>query len=163
MKIKKTISAGLKFTIAILLCEGIGISSGLLAGSNNSFWFENLVKPSWNPPSYLFGPVWTALYLLMGISLALIWKHNATEQIKRKAYLVFAIQLFLNFWWSLLFFYFQSSFLALIDIVLMVLFILLTMFRFNAFSKPASWLLIPYLLWVSFATLLNFSIWYLNY
>jgi tryptophan-rich sensory protein len=162
MKQNNTISSVWKFTIAILFCEGIGISSGLLARTNNNVWFENLIKPSFNPPSYLFGPVWTVLYLLMGISLALIWKHKATGRSKRKAYLVFAIQLFLNFWWSLLFFYFQSSFLALIDIVLMVVFILLTLFRFSSFSKTASWLLVPYLLWVSFATLLNFSIWYLN-
>jgi tryptophan-rich sensory protein len=126
-------------------------------------WFDNLHKPTWNPPGYLFAPVWTTLYLLMGISLALIWKSKTTHSKKRNAYLLFATQLILNFCWSILFFHFHSPTLALVDIVLMAITITLTIFSFSAFSKLASWLLVPYLTWVIFATILNFSIWYLNH
>lgn len=163
MESRNTLSATWKFIIAILLCEIVGITSGLLASANKNEWFDNLIKPTWNPPGYLFAPVWTTLYLLMGISLALIWKNKASESSKRNAYVLFAIQLFLNFWWSIFFFQFHSPALALVDIVLMVITILLTIFSFSSFSKLASWLLVPYISWVSFATILNFSIWYLNH
>lgn len=163
METTNKLSTTWKFTIAILLCESVGIISGFLARANNNLWFDKLNKPSWNPPAYLFAPVWTTLYLLMGISLALIWKNKATELEKRNAYLLFATQLFLNFWWSILFFHFHSPALALIDIILMVITIIFTIFVFSNFSKTASWLLVPYIVWVSFATFLNFSIWNLNH
>ncbi len=163
MEATKKLSPTWKFIIAILLCESIGIVSGLLVSANNNPWFDALNKPTWNPPAYLFGPVWTTLYLLMGISLGIIWNNNSTEQSKRKAYFLFAFQLFLNFWWSIIFFHFNSSALALFDIILMVIIIILTIFSFSAFSKPAAWLLVPYLAWVSFATILNFVIWNLNH
>jgi translocator protein len=156
------LSSAWKFFLAILLCEGVGITSGLLASASNNMWFESLVKPSWNPPAYLFGPVWTTLYLLMGISLGLIWTNKSPEKSKRKAYFLFAVQLFLNFWWSILFFLFHSTELALVDIVLMVVLITLTIFSFSSFSRTASWLLVPYLAWVCFASYLNCTIWILN-
>ncbi len=151
-----------KFIIAILLCEGVGIISGLLSSVNKNLWFNSLNKPSWNPPGYLFGPVWTLLYLLMGISLALIWDNNATELSKRNAYLLFSLQLVLNFLWSILFFYFHSPSLALLDILLMVVIIIFTIYSFSNFSKSAAYLLVPYIAWVSFASILNFTIWNLN-
>ena len=151
-----------KFIIAILLCEGIGITSGLLASANNNLWFATLKKPTWNPPGYLFGPVWGTLYLFMGISLALIWNNQTSKQSKRKSYILFAIQLTLNFLWSILFFNFHSPLLALIDIILMIVTITLSIFSFANFSKPAAWLLVPYLAWVLFAAVLNFTIWKLN-
>lgn len=163
MEAKFKLSAEWKFTIAILLCESAGISSGLLASANNNPWFDMLHKPSWDPPAYLFAPVWTILYLLMGISLGLIWSNKAAEQKKRKAYLLFALQLFLNFWWSIIFFQFHAVAMALINIILMLILILLTIFSFSALSKPAAWLLVPYISWVTFATILNYSIWYLNH
>ena len=156
------LSATWKYSIAILLCESVGITSGLLATANNNIWFDALYKPTWNPPAYLFGPVWTTLYLLMGISLGIIWNNNSPELNKRKAYFLFALQLFLNFWWSILFFNFHSPIVALIDIILMLLTITLTIFSFSVISKPAAWLLVPYIAWVSFASILNFSIWNLN-
>lgn len=162
MQTTNKLSATWKFIIAIVLCESVGIISGLLASANNNLWFDTLNKPTWNPPAYLFGPVWTTLYLLMGISLGLIWNSKATEESKRNAYFLFAIQLFLNFWWSIFFFNFHSPALALLDIILMVITIILTILSFSAFSKIASWLLVPYIAWVSFATILNFSIWNLN-
>ena len=149
------LSIAWKFIIAILLCESIGISSGLLASANNNLWFDTLNKPAWNPPAYLFGPVWTTLYLLMGISLGIIWNYKGVELNKSYAYFLFAFQLFLNFWWSIIFFNFHSPAPALLDIILMVVTILLTIFSFSNFSKTAAWLLVPYISWVSFATILN--------
>lgn len=157
------IAATWKFIISILLCESVGIISGLLASANNNLWFDTLHKPTWNPPAYLFGPVWTALYLLMGISLGIIWNNKAPELNKRNAYFLFAMQLILNFFWSILFFHFHSPALALLDIILMIITIVLTIFNFSHFSKSAAWLLVPYIAWVSFATILNFSIWNLNH
>ncbi len=151
-----------KFILAILLCESVGIISGLIANANNNQWLETLNKPSWNPPAYLFGPVWTTLYLLMGISLGIIWNYNASDISKKKAYFLFAFQLFLNFWWSILFFHYHSPALALFDSIAMVIIILFTIFSFSNYSKKAAWLLVPYIFWVSFATILNFYIWYLN-
>jgi tryptophan-rich sensory protein len=162
MESSSKLSSTWKFIIAILLCEAVGISSGLLASASKNSWFDTLQKPAWNPPAYLFGPVWTTLYFLMGISLALIWTNKAPEIDKRKAYTLFALQLFLNFWWSILFFNFHSPALALVDIILMVITIILTIVSFSFFSRTASWLLVPYIAWVSFATLLNFTIWNLN-
>jgi translocator protein len=151
-----------KFIIAIFICEAVGIVSGLLTQNEMTTWFSTLNKPSWNPPAYLFGPVWTTLYLLMGISLALIWKSDAPEKQKLRAELTFAVQLFLNFMWSILFFKFHNPLFALIDIFLMIVTILMTIGRFARISKVAAWLLIPYLAWVCFATLLNYKIWALN-
>ncbi len=151
-----------KFILAIFLCESVGIISGLLANANNYQWLETLNKPSWNPPAYLFGPVWTTLYFLMGISLGIIWNYNTPDISKRKAYFLFAFQLFLNFWWSILFFHYHSLVLAFFDSIAMAITILFTIFSFSTYSKKAAWLLVPYIFWVSFATILNFYIWYLN-
>lgn len=162
METTKKRSTAWKFIGAILLCEGVGITSGLLANAKNNVWFYTLQKPTWNPPAYLFGPVWTTLYLLMGISLGIVWNNKATERNKRNAYLLFAAQLFLNFWWSIFFFHFQSPLFALVDISLMIITIVLTIVSFSHFSNTASWLLVPYIAWVSFATILNIAIWNLN-
>lgn len=162
MEATNKLSSTWKFIIAILLCESIGILGGFLASANNNDWFDTLNKPAWNPPGYLFGPVWTVLYLMMGIALGIIWTNKSTEQSKFNAYSLFAVQLFLNFWWSIFFFNFHSPTLALVDIVLMIITIILTIFSFSTFSKTASWLLVPYIAWVSFASILNFTIWNLN-
>ena len=160
---KNELSSSWKLFLCILLCGGIGITSGLLASANNNIWFDQLIKPSWNPPGYLFAPVWTTLYFLMGISLWLIWKNKAPEINKRYQYFMFGFQLFLNFCWSIIFFKFHSSFFALVDIVVLLIAILFTIISFSRYSKTASWLLVPYIAWVSFATYLNFTIWYLNH
>jgi tryptophan-rich sensory protein len=157
-----SLSSTWKLIIAILLCEAIGFTSGLMGSAGMNAWFDQLQKPSWNPPSYLFAPVWTLLYCLMGIAFWLIWKNETDVANKRSAYFAFALQLFLNFWWSIIFFNFQSPFFALIEILLMWLAILLTISRFAKISKTAAWLLVPYLLWVSFASVLNYTIWSLN-
>lgn len=162
MESTNKLSATRKFIIAILLCESIGIISGLLASANNNLWFDTLNKPTWNPPGYLFAPVWTTLYFLMGISLWLIWKSKVPELNKRNAYYLFTVQLVLNFWWSIIFFKFHSPAFAFLNIIAMVVVILVTIVSFSKFSKLAAWLLVPYIAWVSFATFLNYSIWILN-
>jgi translocator protein len=156
------LSSQWKFIIAFFICQSVGIVSGLLTQNEMETWYSTLNKPSWNPPAYLFGPVWTTLYFLMSISLWLIWKSDAPETQKMRAELTFALQLFLNFMWSILFFKCHSPALALIDIFLMIVTILMTIGRFARMSKTAAWLLVPYLMWVCFATVLNYRIWALN-
>jgi translocator protein len=144
------------------MCEAIGIVSGLLSQTEMKTWFITINKPSWNPPAYLFGPVWTILYFLMGIAMWLIWKSDKIESKKTNALLLFALQLFLNFWWSILFFKFHLPGLAFVDIILMVIIIIITIFRFAPISRLAAWLLVPYISWVCFASILNYTIWILN-
>ena len=162
MTSKNTITPVWKLVIAILLCEFTGILSAFVSQTSNNEWFLSLNKPSWNPPSYLFAPVWTFLYLLMGISLWLVWKSKVPEHKKKQACLFFAVQLFLNFWWSILFFRFHSPGIAFIDIVLMIVMILATIFAFARISRAAAWLLVPYISWVCFAAILNYTIWSMN-
>ncbi len=162
MKSSTALSSGWKLAIAILICEATGIISAFLSNSGRGPWFDSLVKPEWNPPSYVFGPVWTFLYLLMGISLWLIWKSNAPEQQKKIAMWLFAFQLFLNFWWSMIFFKFHMLGFAFAEIIMLWVMILFTIISFSKISKLAAWLLVPYIAWVSFATYLTYTIWMLN-
>jgi len=151
-----------KLIICVLGCEAVGIISGLLSQPGMNNWFENLNKPSWNPPSFIFGPVWTLLYLLMGVSLWLIWKSELPIQQKKSGMVIFALQLLFNFWWSILFFAFHEPLFALFNIAAMLIAIILTIFHFAPISRVAAWLLVPYVSWVSFATILNYTIWSLN-
>lgn len=157
-----TLSNNWKLVICILICQSVGIISGLLTNTQNNSWFDNIIRPSCYPPGYLFGPVWTVLYLLMGISLWFIWKSNALQTIKLEAELFFATQLFLNFWWTILFFKMQSPELAFLEIIVMIIFIIITIFKFAEISKTAAWLLVPYVSWVCFAAILNYKLWILN-
>jgi translocator protein len=121
-----------------------------------------LAKPDWNPPGWLFGPVWTFLYILMGLALYLIWKSSAPRALKRPAILLWSCQMGLNFLWSFLFFNQHMMAVAFYEIVLLWLLILLTIFAFARIHKVAAWLLVPYISWVSFAAMLNYTIWQLN-
>jgi translocator protein len=143
----------------IILCLGIGGVAGVVTADAVVTWFPTLQKPSFNPPSWVFAPVWTLLYLMMAIAAWRVWLEGPTA---RPALNLFFIQLVLNFAWSLLFFGLHSPILALVDIVALWIMIVLTMRAFFKIAKPAGWLLAPYLAWVSFATILNFSIWWLN-
>ncbi len=156
------ISKGWKLFIAIVICQSVGIISGLLTNTKNNFWFDNIQKPSWNPPGFLFAPIWTTLYLLMGISLWMVWKSKTLQSEKFKTCVLFAIQLFLNFWWTIIFFEFQMPMLAFIEIIIMIFLIIFTIFRFSDISKTAAWLLVPYVSWVCFAAILNYNLWILN-
>ena len=148
-----------KFVISILvpfIASGIG---GLFTASSVSTWYVELVKPSFNPPSWVFGPVWTILYLLMGISLYLVW----IKKYDQNAFTFFGIQLVLNALWSVLFFGMRNPLFAFIEIIFLWVAILITIIYFYKIKKISAYLLFPYLLWVSFAMILNFSIVYLNW
>jgi tryptophan-rich sensory protein len=136
-----------------------GVIGALFTGSSVKTWFPELIKPAWNPPAALFGPVWTVLYILIGISA---WKVWLTGHFWGVPATIFAIQLALNIGWSWLFFGQRRPDLALIEIVLLWLSILAMVIVFSKQDRNAGWLLLPYLLWVSFASVLNFSIWTLN-
>ncbi|MES2215763.1 MAG: TspO/MBR family protein [Patescibacteria group bacterium] len=125
-------------------------------------WYETLIKPALTPPSWVFGPAWTTLYILMAISALVVWKKGWAKREVKIALGAFAIQLILNLIWSPLFFGLHNPGAALIDIILMWLVIVWTMILFYKLSKPATYLLVPYILWVSFAMYLNYSIWALN-
>ena len=141
-----------------LLIGGIG---GIATAGSIDGWYLHLNKPSFNPPNYLFGPVWTFLYLMMGVSFFMILQ-KPKDKYYKKSVIVFCVQLFLNFWWSFLFFKFQMLGIALIEIVLIWLSILTMIIVFYKINRFAALLQIPYLLWVSFASVLNASIWWLN-
>ncbi|HEX8378446.1 MAG TPA: TspO/MBR family protein [Pedobacter sp.] len=151
----------IRFIISITIPLVVGGVSGYATSANISSWYAYLNKPSFNPPNYLFGPVWTFLYLLMGISLYLVWKSPEGKQ-KTRALLVFAFQLLLNFAWSFIFFSFHETGLALVEIIVLWMSILLMIILFFRINRTAAYLQIPYLLWVSFATALNAAIWHLN-
>jgi tryptophan-rich sensory protein len=150
-----------KLIIALLIPLTAGGIGSFFTASSVRDWYLTLEKPMLNPPSWVFGPVWTALFLLMGYALYLVWTDESGKR-KRLAYWVFGIQVALNLLWSIIFFGLQSPGGALIEIVFLWLAILATIILFAKFSRLAAWLLVPYILWVSFASYLNYSIWMLN-
>ena len=150
-----------KLIAAIVICEATGIIGSLVTDSDSE-WYRTLVKPSFNPPSWVFAPVWTTLYLLMGIAAYLVWKQGLQNRAVKQALLIFVAQLVLNGIWSPVFFGMHQVGGALLVIILLWLMIVLTILRFYPLSRVAAYLLIPYLLWVSFASVLNFAIWRLN-
>lgn len=150
-----------KLTISLIIPQlAGGLGSYFTIGSVKD-WYPVLVKPALNPPAWIFGPVWTTLFLLMGFALYLVWKDEG-EKSKRVAYVAFGIQMVLNALWSIIFFGLHSPGGALVVIVFLWVAILATMIAFYKISKPAAWLLLPYILWVSFAAYLNYSIYVLN-
>lgn len=151
-----------KLVMAIIGCELAGILGTPFTAIAIPTWYATLEKPFFSPPNWLFGPVWTLLYLLMSIAVYLVWKKKGQKKLVRKALILFCVQLFLNAIWTPLFFGLHSPLLGLIDIIVLLLFIVLTMIAFSKVSKLATYILIPYLLWVSFATLLNASLLLLN-
>jgi translocator protein len=147
---------------AVAFCELVGFVSALFTTPAIAFWYTTLNKSSLTPPDWLFGPVWIVLYALMGIALSLVWNAGFNRPAVNKALGVFFVQLFLNFLWSILFFGLHNPALALADILLLNLSILWTIVLFYNINRTATYLLIPYLLWVLFATYLNYAIWMLN-
>ncbi|HRE38766.1 MAG TPA: tryptophan-rich sensory protein [Chitinophagaceae bacterium] len=151
-----------KGIVAIAIPLLVGGASGFFTITGVDSWYQTINKPSWNPPNWVFGPVWTTLYIMMGIALFLVWKEDTSEELKKIAIALFSVQLILNFFWSFIFFNLQQPGWALVEIIAMWFFILLTIFAFVQVNKTAAWLLVPYISWVSFATILNYSIWQLN-
>ena len=150
---------------ALVLCVGVCFAAAavgaMFTSPNVPGWYANLDKPSWTPPSWVFGPVWSLLYLLMGISLWQVWRKTGFRAAAMPLTL-FGIQLVLNMAWSGLFFGLRNPAAALVEIVLLWCAILATMTAFRQRSAPAGWLMLPYLAWVSFAAALNLAIWNLN-
>lgn len=159
---KRGLGNGGKLVLCILVCQLAGIVGSLFTISAIPMWYAGLVKPALNPPGWVFGPVWTILYALMGIAAFLIWKQGWQRKEVKTALRVFSAQLIANALWSIIFFRGHNSFYALIDILILWVLILVTIFFFYRISKPAAYLLVPYICWVSFATYLNYMIYALN-
>ena len=152
-----------KLIIAVIVSELAGFCGAFFTTpAITSGWYASLSKPPLNPPSWVFAPVWSTLFLLMGISAFLVWEKGWYRADVKTALALFLTQLFLNLLWSIIFFGLHNPGGALIDIILLWLAIAILMKAFSSISKPAMWLLLPYLLWVSFATYLNLGIWLLN-
>lgn len=151
-----------KLILSIALPQLVGILSGLASVSGTREWYESLVKPSFTPPSWVFGPAWTLLYLMMGVALYLVWRKGLSEPGVKTALVIFLIQLGLNGIWSPLFFGMHAPGLALIDILILWCAIGATVYVFFGQSKIAGALLLPYWGWVTFAAVLNYSFWRLN-
>ena len=151
-----------KLLASIIVCELAGIIGSIVTISNISTWYATLNKPSFAPPNWLFGPVWITLYLLMGISLYLVWMQGISKKEVKIGIALFATQLFINAIWSPVFFGLHALQLSFYIILAMWTFISLTMVRFFGISKPAAYLLVPYIAWVSIAAVLNYFIWILN-
>lgn len=146
--------------LSIGICLGAGILGSFFTISAIPTWYVTLNKPFFSPPNFVFGPVWTTLYILMGISLYLVW--TSKGKFKKKAINLFLLQLGLNALWSIMFFGMKNPTLALVDIIALWITIFLTIKAFQPISKLAANLLVPYILWVSFASLLNLMIVILN-
>jgi benzodiazapine receptor len=153
---------GLRLIVSVVTPVLVGALSGMATARGVQEWYPSLVKPSFNPPNWVFGPVWTTLYIMMGIALYLVWRKGLREPGVWAAMVVFAIQLVLNGLWSLLFFGMHRPDIAFFEIVLLWVAILATTIAFFRQHRLAGTLLVPYLAWVSFAAVLNYSLWRLN-
>jgi len=152
-----------KIAIALIVCLVVGYSASIVTRPSVESWYPTLTKPIFNPPNWIFMPMWTFLYIIMAVAAGLVWDKikEQNEEVK-KALAFFLIQLTLNAIWSYLFFGLKNPMLALIEIALLWLMIYETYLKFIKINKTAGYLLIPYLAWVAFAAILNASIWWLN-
>jgi len=152
-----------KIAIALIVCLLVGYSASVVTRPSVESWYPTLIKPIFNPPNWIFMPMWTLLYILMAVAAGLVWdKIKEQNEVVKKALAFFLIQLTLNAIWSYLFFGLKNPMLALIEIALLWLMIYETYLKFIKINKTAGYLLIPYLAWVAFAAILNASIWWLN-
>lgn len=150
-----------RLIVSVFICMAAGIIGSIFTSSSLNSWYKILNKPAITPPDWVFAPVWTLLYIMMGISLFLVWTSQKTN-CKTLAFTLFFLQLILNTLWSALFFGLKNPFLGLIEIILLWIAILATILIFHRISNLASYLLFPYILWVSFATILNYLIVVMN-
>ena len=160
--INMTFSDQKKLIFSIFICLFAGFIGSYFTTPAIPTWFATLQKPSFAPPNWVFAPVWTSLYIMMGISLFLVWQKGREDKPVKAAIYLFAGQLVLNALWSFVFFGLRSPLLGLIEIIILWIAILATIMSFMKVSRTAAYLLIPYFLWVSFASIVNFSIWSLN-
>jgi translocator protein len=151
----------IKLVVSLILPLGIGAIAGIFTAKAIPEWYESLNRPSFSPPNWVFGPVWTALYILLGISLFLIWKLDSGKE-RNLAIFVFLLQLLLNFGWSFIFFYFKMIGFAMFEIILLWMSIVMMLVLFYKIKPMAAYINIPYFLWVTFATILNSAYYFLN-
>jgi translocator protein len=148
--------------VSIVIAQLAGLIGSVFTFPSVKGWYLTINRPSWNPPGFVFGPVWTLLYTLMGIASYLVWQKRELGQSVRVALMVYGVHLVLNALWSIIFFGLKNPGLAFMEIIGLLFFIVLTMVLFYKIRPVTVWLLLPYLLWTSFATFLNFTIWSLN-
>lgn len=163
--IRQTGTGYLKLLLQILAALAICFVPGAIGGifaEPNLVWYESLERPSFTPPDWVFGAVWTVLYAMMAGALFWIWRADGPDEQKQTAYFWFAAQLILNVLWSIAFFQLQSPLLGTLDAALLLIAIGGTIAAFWRLSRGAALLLVPYFVWVTFATILTFSIWRLN-
>jgi len=146
----------------IILCQAAGIIGSVFTMEAIPNWYQTIEKPMFNPPNWIFGPVWTLLFTLMGIAMYLVFKKAWPKREAKLALGFFTVHLVVNTMWSVIFFNWHELGLALAVIILMWLMIATSIYLFKKIQPLAGWLLVPYILWVSFATILNASIWLLN-
>ena len=151
-----------KLIISIAIPLAVGALGACFTSESVNGWYATLSKPAFNPPNWLFAPVWTILYILMGIAFYIIWKSHSKLNKRYTGYTYYWLQLVLNFLWTFIFFGQRNIGLALLDIVLLFIMIAGTIMSFRKISKTAAWLLAPCICWVAFAMALNFAIWKLN-
>jgi benzodiazapine receptor len=148
--------------VAVVIPLVVGGLGGVATASAIPTWYRDLNQPSWNPPNWVFGPVWTLLYILMGVAAWLVWRLGWDNPQVRVALAIFGVQLLLNLFWSLIFFGLRSPGWAVLEIIILWGFILATTVQFYRLESVAGLLLVPYQLWVTFAALLNATVWQLN-
>lgn len=151
-----------KAVAAILICEGVGLLAGWATQTSVTTWYPTLTKPSFTPPDWLFAPVWTLLYAMMGVAAFLVWRRGLQRPRVRSALTAFGVQLLLNAGWSFAFFGARSPALGLVVILFLWGTVAWTLDRFFRLQRAAGWLLVPYLAWVTYALALNAAIWRLN-
>jgi tryptophan-rich sensory protein len=151
-----------RLILSIIICQAAGAFGALAPSGSENAWYNSLAKPSFTPPDSVFAPVWITLYFLMGIALFLVWREGLKNKEVKSAFILFMVQLFLNAFWSHIFFGAQSVLGAFILLLVLIVLIVLTIIKFFKISRLAGMLLIPYLLWVLFAAALNFVFWQLN-
>ncbi|NKI26104.1 tryptophan-rich sensory protein [Arenibacter sp. 6A1] len=149
-------------TIAVAVCLLVGFLSSFATQSSINSWYVTLNKPSFNPPNWIFAPVWTILYIMMGIAAGIVWAKGFYHIWVKTALYHFCFQLLLNALWSITFFGFQNTLGALFIIIALIVLLGFTIKWFRIVNKTAAHLLIPYFLWLCFAAVLNFKIWELN-
>ena len=159
MRKRQGVQSVLALIALLVLTLAVGAGGGMVTAPNVANWYPTLVKPSFNPPAWLFGPVWTTLYVLMAIAAWRVWR---TQGALSRPLLLWLLQLALNFAWSFIFFGAHALLAALIELSILWLALLATLIAFFRVDRLAGWLLVPYLAWVSFAGVLNAAIWRLN-
>jgi len=152
----------IKLISSLILCQLAGFIGSLFTIPAIPTWYRTLNKPFFTPPDWIFAPVWIGLYLMMGISLYMVWRRKGHDLQVKGAFILFFIQLVLNAFWSVAFFGLKSPMAGLINIIILWIALLWTTKKFFKVSRDAAILLLPYILWVSFAAVLNFSLWALN-